>query len=338
MSIPSFTFAAENGADGFGAYRDLYAIGSDVAASGAPFRARVDGYRFDRLMMFERRLSGIVHSRNPARVRRDDYDHYMLQLLCAGTFHGGAFGEEHVLAEGDIVLFDMTRPQRTAADGAHFLTLSLPRDVVEATAPRAGRHHGRILPRARSGLLGDLMRSLARRGDTVPEKAAAQVSRAVAELVAVAIGTEASREAVSPARMAALRLERAQAFIDARLADPNLDADAVAAGVAVSRSVLYRLFLPAGGVGHYITTRRLEQLRAALQRPTDLRSVSTLAFDLGFSSESHCSRAFRAAYGMPPGRYRAEMGGGRLGDRCGPPASPRQLMAEWVSALSRATR
>lgn len=333
MSIPSFTFAAENGADGFASYRDLYSAGSDVTASGAPFQARVDGYRFDRMMMFERRLSGVVHSRNPARVQRDDYDHYMLQLLCGGAFQGGPHGMEQALSPGDIILFDMTRPQRTLADGAHFLTLSLPRDVVEAAAPNSGRHHGRILPRVGTGMLGDLMHSLARRGDTVPEKAAAHVSRAVAELVAVAISGDELGETVSPARMAALKLERAQAFIDARLADPRLDADAVASGVAVSRSVLYRLFVPAGGVGHYITTRRLEQMRAALQRPAELRSISTLAYDLGFSSESHCSRAFRAAYGMPPGRYRAEMGGGRLADPDAPPVSPRQLMAEWVNSL-----
>ncbi|GEO99637.1 helix-turn-helix domain-containing protein [Methylobacterium haplocladii] len=333
MSIPSFTFTAENEADGFASYRDLYSVGSDVTASGARFHARVDGYHFDRLMLFERRLSGVMHSRSPARVRRDGYDHYTLQLLCEGSFQGGALGAESPLNKGEIILFDMTRPQRTLAEGAHFLTLSLPRDVVEASAPEAGHYHGRILPRTGSGLLGDLMRSLARRGDTVPDKAAAHVSRAVAELVAVAIGTDDASEAVSPARMAALRLERAQAFIDARLADPSLDAETVASGVAISRSVLYRLFVPAGGVGHYITTRRLEQMRSALQRPTELRSVSTLAYDLGFSNESHCSRAFRAAYGMPPGRYRAEMGGGRLTNPDGPPISPRQLMAEWVSTL-----
>lgn len=333
MATPSFTFASETETTGFDAYRDLYAAGSDVAATGAPFHARVDGHRFEQLLLFERHLAGVAHSRNPARVRRDDFDHFTLQLLCDGTFRGGPIGSELALAQGDIILFDMTQPQRTLAEGAHFLTVALPRDVVEAAAPHAGKFHGTILPRANTGLLGDLLRSLARRGDTVPANSAVHVSRAVAEFLAIAISTDVPEAAVPPARLTAMRLERAQAFIDARLGDSRLDAATIASGIAVSRSVLYRLFAPAGGVAQYILNKRLEQMRAALRHATESRSISTLAYDCGFSSESHCSRAFRTAYGLPPGRYRAEAGGGRIASTNDPAVGARALMADWVSKL-----
>lgn len=333
MSIPFFTFASENETTGFEAYRELYAGGSDVAATGAPFQARVEAHRLERLIVFERRLSGVAHSRDPARVRRDGYDHFTLQLLYDGHFRGGRLGDERALAPGDVILFDMAQPQNTRADDAHFLTFSLARDVVEAAAPHARLFHGSILPRAFSGPLADLMRSLALHGSALPPHTAMHALQAVAALLAIALAGDApDLEAGAPAaRIASLRLERAQAFIDARLADPRLDADAVASGVALSRSVLYRLFAPAGGVAQFILCRRLERLRAALRRPNELRPISTLAYDFGFSSESHCSRAFRAVYGLPPGRYRAEICATRPADA--DRAVARDVIADWVHGL-----
>jgi AraC-like DNA-binding protein len=74
----------------------------------------------------------------------------------------------------------------------------------------------------------------------------------------------------------------------------------------ITRSTLYRLFEPLGGVAAYITERRL---RYAFRQMTDpleqhLR-VSQLAFDLGFSHPSAFTRAFRGFFGMSPKDVRA---------------------------------
>lgn len=102
-----------------------------------------------------------------------------------------------------------------------------------------------------------------------------------------------------------MRRLRAEAFIDAHLSDATLDAEAIANGIGSSRSSLYRSFSEDGGLMRHIQQRRLERLRMALRRPGDGRSVAALAFSCGFTDEKHCSRAFRTAFGVPPGRYRA---------------------------------
>jgi AraC-like DNA-binding protein len=339
MSIQSFTFSAgatgaRADASGFGAYHDLYSAGSDVVMTGDHFAAEVTAHRLSRMIVFDRRLSGVSHSRSPTRVRRDGFDHVALQLLVSGRLVGGGPGAEREVRPGEVILFDMTRPQRTSADGARIVTISLARERIETVVPIGHDLHGAILPAPVAALLGDFMLLLARRGGELGAETAAGAGKALAELVAGSLGDLGARPASGSREVpfTALRRERAEAFIETRLADPALDVGTVAHGLGISRSVLYRLFEPSGGVAQYILGRRLERLRTALRRLTETRSIAALAFACGFASESHCNRAFRAAFGLPPGQYRSEMRHARLAGH-GDDGSARSRLLTWHSEL-----
>lgn len=104
------------------------------------------------------------------------------------------------------------------------------------------------------------------------------------------------------------RLNRAAAFIEHNLTSHDLTPEAVAKAANVSRSTLYRLFKSNGGVRHYILQRRLSMASQRLGDPAEFRHVGELAFELGFVSEAHFSRAFRQAFGAPPGAFRMGRG------------------------------
>ncbi len=298
-------FKAE-GEDGFGAYHDLYAAGSTVSRLGPTFRAAVTAHRFPGFLMFERSIAGAVHHREEARVRHDGLDHFNLQMLRNGRMAAGLPGEERPMRPGDIVVFDTTRPQRTVVDGADYVVLSLSRDAVEAALPDARRLHGVVLPRRAAGLLGDFVLSLLRNAPTLSVDLAALGGDMVVGLLAGAAGGVAGAEPDAASDDAfALHRARAEIYIDAHLSDPTLDADGIAAALGLSRSALYRAFARTGGVARRITARRVDRMRAALRRPGEQRSIAALSFALGFGSESHCSRAFKAAYGIAPGQFRA---------------------------------
>ncbi|MGV7032820.1 helix-turn-helix domain-containing protein [Methylobacterium symbioticum] len=335
MAIQSFIFDSSEEDGTFEGYRSLYAGGSDVSATGERFRARVDAHRLGRMIVFDRRLGGVMHSRDGGRVRRDGFDHFTIQLLRSGRFHGGSLGSERLLDPGEVILFDMTCPQRTRADGAHFVTVSLARDLIEAVLPDARRLHGEILPAAAAGLLADLMESLARRAGSLSPETAGRTSRALAELLAGAFGAPDALAECAHDAAADLRRQRAETYIEAHLHDPRLDPERVADALALSRTTLYGLFAQSGGVARHILTRRLERLRSALGRPSETRSVTTLTYDHGFTSESHCSRAFRAAFGMPPGRYRSEMERLRVtGTGSALASETGAMLAAWSRALA----
>ncbi|MBN3790295.1 AraC family transcriptional regulator [Burkholderia sp. Ac-20353] len=61
---------------------------------------------------------------------------------------------------------------------------------------------------------------------------------------------------------------------------------------------------------HYLVMRRLEMARAMMLRGTSLVDAAAAA---GFADQSHMTRQFRHAYGLPPARWLAMMGGPRAG-------------------------
>ena len=304
----SFSSAAAGPADPFEAYRELYAGGADTARFGGRFHAKVHVHRFPRMLIFERRLHGVTHSRGPARVRRDGFDHVAVHLVLSGSFVGGALGSERTVAAGEIALFDTRQPQWSRYSDAHLISVSLARDQLEAALPGAKPFHGAVLPPAVGGLLGDFVTSMNRRASTLPFPNAERAAGAMAEVLALALcGRGEERGGAGPSdALAVLRRDRVEAFVANRLADPGLDASSVIGGVGLSRSSVYRLFEADGGLAHYIRRRRLAALRDALRRENESRSIASLAAAHGFVSESHCNRLFRDAFGRPPGQFRAD--------------------------------
>lgn len=333
METLSFAACGTDGT-GFESYRRLYGIGADVEPAEGAFRAEVRIRRFRRMILFERELGGLLHLRGPGRVRHDGFDHITLHLLLAGDLTGGPLGAGHRLWPGEIMVVDTRQPHWTRVERARLITVQLARDVAAASVSDLDSVHGIVLPAAAAGLLADFIASLVRRADDLPAVAVERAAATVAELLGLGLSMATaaplarllSTEASQP-----LRRIRAEAYIDAHLADPQLDSAGIAAGIGASRSSLYAVFADAGGVARFIQRRRLERLRAVLRRPDDGRPVSELARAYGFADESRFNRAFRAAFGMPPGRYRAAMQEARQ-DRSGD-GPTHVVMARWTSEL-----
>jgi AraC-like DNA-binding protein len=89
-------------------------------------------------------------------------------------------------------------------------------------------------------------------------------------------------------------------LIDSRLTDRNLSSKMLCAALGVSRSRLYRLFEPLGGIASYIRKQRLLRTRDALSDIADGRSISRIAEQWGFVDASAYSRTFRHEFGISP--------------------------------------
>ncbi len=101
-------------------------------------------------------------------------------------------------------------------------------------------------------------------------------------------------------------LDKVCAYIKDHLLDPGLSPDAVADELGLSRAKLYRLAEPLGGITKYIRAERLQLAYEKLQHGgEDARSISNLAFDLGFGTETAFRRAFKEAFGMTPSELRS---------------------------------
>ena len=92
-------------------------------------------------------------------------------------------------------------------------------------------------------------------------------------------------------------------FIDRNLAAPKLGPEMIAASFGLSRSTLYRLFEPTGGLSAYIRDVRMRRAYEEITSPARAnRRIGPAAFALGFRNFSAFSRAFRETYGLTPAK------------------------------------
>lgn len=99
---------------------------------------------------------------------------------------------------------------------------------------------------------------------------------------------------------------RIQTFIGQNLQEPQLTPTAIATAHHVSVSYLHRLFQAHGTtVAAWVRGQRLEHPRRELGQPA-LQSVpvNRIATRWGFKDHATFTRAFRAAYDIPPKDYR----------------------------------
>ncbi|MEY9910046.1 AraC-like DNA-binding protein [Catenulispora sp. MAP12-49] len=113
--------------------------------------------------------------------------------------------------------------------------------------------------------------------------------------------------AAPEARRRAL-VAKIEAFIEGNLGDPDLTPSAIAGHCHISLGHLHRLFHSRElAIAAWIRHRRLECCRADLADPSlRLWPVHAIGARWGFTGAAEFSRAFRAAYGSAPGRYRRQ--------------------------------
>lgn len=128
---------------------------------------------------------------------------------------------------------------------------------------------------------------------------------ATTHIVAATLAPSREKLEEAQAPIDAVIITRAIRVIDARLADPELTPDDLCRSVGVSRSRLYRIFEPAGGISNFIRRKRLLETRSALADSADGRSVSHIAECMGFMDPSTYSRMFKQEFGLSPKEARA---------------------------------
>jgi AraC family transcriptional regulator len=100
------------------------------------------------------------------------------------------------------------------------------------------------------------------------------------------------------------RLRRVEEYVRAHL-DDDLALEDLAQEVGLSKYHFSRRFKRRTGQSPYqfVIYERVRTARRLLRNTT--RPLAQIAFDVGFSSQSHFTRTFKRHVGVPPGRYRA---------------------------------
>lgn len=269
------------------------------------------------------RTFGAVHSvdvvcdavecgRTPERIARRSMDVYYIfeQLGAEGSSFLTSGHPDGVVGEGDLVLGDADAPFQSLTNSRfnHRVWL-LPRPMVDAIGGFDGTlAQGLHLPRSSPGgrLLASYLAEMQTQWPALSDDELGAYADVAARLLVLAAGgerSEPSNAAVAFGELALVKRRIAQ-----RLADPLLSPARIAADCGMSVRKLHALFSPTGMTfSAFVTQSRLVIARQMLSDPRHAtRSVTEIAFALGFNSLSNFYRVFGEAYGSSPGALRAD--------------------------------
>jgi AraC-like DNA-binding protein len=244
---------------------------------------------------------------------RDFADEVFFGVSITGVAVASQRGREMTRASGDAVLF--SRPEAGFISSRPrpglFLGLRAPRRSLAPLVANLDRKSMWAIPGENQflRLLTDYVRLVSRTETPEPSAFGHAVATHMLDLIALSVGADRDAEAAAEKRgVRAARLEAIKEDIWSRLSDGDVSVAAVASRRGVTPRYVHKLFETEGATfSEFVLAQRLELARRLLTDPRlSSRSITSIAFDAGFSDLSYFTRAFRRRYDATPTSARAE--------------------------------
>jgi AraC-like DNA-binding protein len=278
----------------------------------------------------------LTFRRNEQLVSAVGVDHFLFQLYGAGTGEIDTEGRASKLKSGDLVCFDLSRRLSSSASNLHAVSLVVPRALVQLPQRTLDLAHGAVIDgnSPMAALLGQQLVALHDATSRLSKDDLPLATTLASTLVTVGLSAACARRLEDRSIMLPMSLQAIRSYIESNLSHIDLSPDMICRHFAMSRSALYRLFDPLGGVADYIRDRRLERAKLHLGSIGSGRgAVARLALLCGFPSDAAFARAFRQRFGVNPREaiIQAEMRGRSSGPRL---ERDRNWLQGWMESLS----
>jgi AraC-like DNA-binding protein len=267
----------------------------------------------------EARLGGVTLTDtfiSPQSVRREkqhishfDKDCYYVGIERIGAVDIRQAGTSSVIRPGMGSVYYANEPYelRCEAKSRQFW-IELPRGPFESRfesgRPPLLTHFS--LGRGLGRIVGDFCATLAAEGENIDAGPRVKLGEQLMDLLALALMAEPERQSADETSVQRARLRSIQTYMEANLGDPNLSLSAVAQQNGISLRYLHLLFRHAKmSASEWMRLRRLQLCHELLTSPQHAdRSITEIAYSLGFSSSSHFSNLFRAEFKVRPSDVR----------------------------------
>jgi AraC-like DNA-binding protein len=197
-------------------------------------------------------------------------------------------------------------PNLSERSEAEWIMAFVARDALPEIAPAFDSQLGQTLDTALGRLLRGHLDALTEQLPRMTAAEAPRVTEATLALIRAAVTSSADHCAAARPQLEAVMRSRVTALIRAHLGSARLDPMRLSRMAGMSRSQLYRVFEPEGGVARAIQRERLRAVRRALADPAERRSIARIAEEVGMPDPSGFSRAFRQEFGLSPSTFRME--------------------------------
>jgi len=277
--------------------------GTHVKAEEGSFDGSMLAWRVGKLAMLRPSASRSMIGRR--RTLRDE-EHIILHLVSRGRGRQIQGVREIDLEPGDFTLCAVEHDYQLEFQPHELSIVEFPKAPLLERLP--GLEDSLCCKIAGSTPTGrifqDFVLSLWRNGErSMPEPGWQEdVERVFYDLLAMAVR---HRDGGSFGERHGRLSERIKAFIESRLADPDLRTQAIAAEFGLSERAIQQIFAKAGITpSAFILERRLRRAADEL-RVLPNASITRVAFESGFSDSAYFSRCFRERFGASPRAWRS---------------------------------
>lgn len=256
----------------------------------------------------------------PSRVRhmpsmsRSTLDSsFLIHLQRYGTSLHRARGVETSLSPGDFLLCDDVLPYEQVHTAQHdVLVIRVPQAALRRRLPTPETFLNRRIPgnEGTGGLVSRFISNFWELSQTGIETSSAErIAESICDLLAT-VFIDTDRRPLQGSTVQSMWRVRICRYIDQHLSDPELTPARIAAHFRVSPRYLHKLFSgQEEALCKYMLHRRLEGARRSLEdRAQNPKTVSTIAFEWGFSNATHFARVFRDYFGTSPTEVRGMQG------------------------------
>lgn len=322
----------------FGAWQALNAPLADLSlpdglVAEAGFAARQVAWNLGGMLVVQQNAAAHSFHRSAAKLRSSLVDHWVVTLRREGkawTEVGGRVAESQA---GTVEIRSLGHAFRGRMLESQSLTLYLPCDLFADSTAILDANNNRILSRNLAGLLISHVDSVEARLGEFSKDDLPGVVNATRDMVLACVASSEERAVAASKHGTVAPMERARRFIRSNLHTAAITPDMLCRELGISRTHLYQLFEPSGGVVHYIQKQRLLAAHAALSDPSDRRLIAEIAESFGFASAADFSRAFSREFGYSPRQARTAPAPNRLMKEAGQEAEGLPSFERWLKTL-----
>ncbi|WP_245468086.1 MULTISPECIES: AraC family transcriptional regulator [unclassified Mesorhizobium] len=271
------------------------------------FPAAHTAWNLGGMLIVEQQVPAHSYIRSAAKLRSSSIDHWYVVLPHSGRSWTEVNRRVAEAQPGKLEIRSLGYPFRGRATESEGLFLYLPRDLFADAAATLDANNNSILSGNFADLLIDYVDSIATRLRSLTADDLPRIVHATRSMIIACLAPPAEHAAAAEQLASVALMERARRYVQNNLDAARLTPDSMCRALGVSRSRLYQLFEPSGGVLHYIQSRRLLAAHVALSDPTDSRRIVQIAEAFGFSSAANFSRAFSKEFGYSPREGRRTM-------------------------------
>ena len=271
-------------------------------------------WNFGGMLLVQQSVPAHSYRRSAERLRASAIDHWCLILPRSGRTWTEVDGRVAEGGAGLVEFRSLGHPFRGRATESESINLYLPRERFARFAAALDARNNTVLSGNFADLLTDFVAGIMERQQTLAAEDLPRIVQAISDLLIAGLAPSGDSVGV-PVQMTNLALmERARQYIHSNLNVADLAPDDLARGLGISRTRLYQMFEPSGGVLHYIQKRRLIAAHEALGDSTDSRRIIDIAESCGFKSAANFSRAFTKEFGYSPREARNALASPRLAE------------------------